>query len=153
MLHRDMVFIISFLGFLYEVILMHYVEKTSVCLFCQQQNNWPHLDKIWYISPLQKVVSKHSFIKIGSMTIILYWCWSEGEVTNLLTLNTLRPRCSFAVNIAVSMRPIITSWRGVVFPRTAPNEISNVAVAKSADKSLKYVKHFNKLHIQIVFTG
>jgi hypothetical protein len=28
MLHRGMVLVISLLGFLYEVILMHYVEKT-----------------------------------------------------------------------------------------------------------------------------
>ena len=83
------------------------------------------------------------------MTIIHHWCWSEGEITNLLTLNTLRPKCSFAVNKAVSMRPIITSWRGVVFPRRAPNEISNVAVARSADKSLKYMKNFN-IHTYII---
>jgi hypothetical protein len=51
------------------------------------------------------------------------------------------------------MRPIITSWIGVVFPITAPNEISNVAVARSADKSLKHMKNFNKLHIQIILTG
>lgn len=41
-------------------------------------------------------------------------------------------KCSLMQKIVISSRVMMRSWTGLVFPRTAPNEIRTVAVLKSA---------------------
>lgn len=56
----------------------------------------------------------------------------KGRICEPLTLNTLATKCSLMEKMVISSTVMMRSCTGLVFPRTAPKEISTVAVLKSA---------------------
>ena len=50
----------------------------------------------------------------------------------LLTPRIPTTMCSLMQKVVISSRVMMRSWTGLVFPKTAPKEMSTVAVLKSA---------------------
>ena len=51
-------------------------------------------------------------------------------------MNFVSPTHSLMEKTAISMKAMMISWRGLVLPRRAPNEMSTAAAAKSAVSKL-----------------
>lgn len=58
--------------------------------------------------------------------------WDKKCIYGPLTFNTLATKCSLMEKMVISNTVIMSSCTGLVLPRTAPKEISTVAVLKSA---------------------